>query len=431
MPLSPSSPSSTYQNPITQPRSPLSLKKNNAEPPQSPCESSPKKTKTLESPPRTFASPPMTKAKAPDIKRKLAPTLTTPQIIYKLIATKQIKNLNRPIINEITSKLQSLGEIDDYHTLVDREVKLTEVYLGKDYNIEALGENNGQNSKIYIIKKDGKNIAVIKALDGKVLNDISDKRIHPYYAAAATIVSRANAEKFNQIAQNVQNSNVIPIKMNPHEVFTQLDYITFAPFREGESLDHLLSESKKEGKSLDHLLSNKVDDKIKPSYELTIIDTAAEPSSELNAEFTLQTSLLTLSGKVGSDNLKINIKEKINAWFKDKSKTEENLLNEITEFLKTDLDLKDKPNILDLAVSLTFHVVKAKQNQLNVDASLSNFIVTTKDDVKQDFQAVIEKIQNAQTGSPSSSSSPFNASAASTMIAESPPFSNNGGYVTP
>ena len=413
-----------------QKRPPFSPNRHNHQSPESPDRSSSKKPKSSESPTRTSESPTRTFGAPPKLKRKQTTTdLDTHQTIKNVMATEQIKNLLEAIKKIIKSKLQSLREIDkiDYVALVSKDVKSTRVYLGEDYNIDALGKNNGQNSMIFFINKGGKNIATIKALSGKVFDKI-DKRIHPYYAAAATIVSIDNAENFNKIAQKVQNLEVIPIKMNRHEVFKQLDYITFAPFCKGASLAQLLPK--------------KVDKDIERIDELTIIDTAAEPGSELDADFNLQRSLIILSGKKKPekseeseelDNLKIEIKDKIKAWFIDTSKPNENLLNEITNFLREKLDLEDKANILGLAVSLTFYVVKAKHNNLIVDATLSNFIVTTKDDDNKDFQAVIEKIQDAQTGSSSSSSSPLNASAASaasTMIA-SPSSSFDIGYETP
>ena len=220
------------------------------------------------------------------------------------------------------------------------------------------------------------------------------------------MLSKINAETFNELAEPLnRNSERPPIVMNKPDTFEQFNVLSLAPFCNGTSLDQFTDETD-------------IENDIKPIKAITIIDTAAEPGSEFDPELTLQESLKTLSGITNLDNIDFT------DWFKEiseKKLNNEELYNEIKTFLQHSFKFKDNSNRLNLAVSLTLHVIKAKQNNLYVDASPSNFIVTQEQDNanSKSYKALVDIINTIQPDYSHYSPSSLNqsgASSASTIL---------------
>lgn len=337
------------------------------------------------------------------------------RIVKNIIDSKQITHLTEKEQQKIKDKLNSLDKTD-YDTIVRCEID--SLKLPEDYKIVSLddnGSNNGKNSNIHIIldKEKEKPIAVIKVLSGKVIDGFDDPR-KTLYAAAAPTLSKINAEKFNQLANLLNlNPELPPIVMNKPDTFEQFHVLSLAPFCNGTSLasDQFIGETG-------------IENDIKSIEAITIIDTAAEPGSEFDPALTLQDSLSKLSGITNLDHIDFS------PWFKEVSKKQisEELCNEIKTFLQPSFNFKDNSNRLNLAVSLTLHVLNAKHHKLYVDASLSNFIVTQKQDDAnpKTYQELVDIIKTIQ---PDYSSSSLNQSGASTIL--SSPCANSTPPSTP
>jgi hypothetical protein len=322
--------------------------------------------------------------------------------LHKLLLTKQIRHLKIEEQQTIKNKLNSLDETG-YDTIVRCEIDSLKSL--EDYKIVSLddnGSNNGKNSNIHIIldKEKEKPIAVIKVLSGKVIDGFDDLR-KTLYATAAPTLSKINAKKFNQLAATLNLNPELPsIVMNKPDTIEQFHVLSLAPFCNGTSLDQFIGETG-------------IENDIKSIEAITIIDTAAEPGSEFDPALTLQDSLSKLSGITNLDHIDFS------PWFKEVSKKQisEELCNQIKTFLQRSFNFKDNSNRLNLAVSLTLHVINAKHHKLYVDASLSNFIATQKQDDEKTttYQELVDIIKTIQPDYSPSSLNQSGASSASTI----------------